>query len=140
MNQRRARSWCTRPAWWASWCTRGWTITRCHHSWWRCPSCWSLCTTGSPSKLKDDNAEREKENKTQLRKMIKTWHYVFSDKAWWRDTLFITSSLNGRGLMAGMKLKSKFFQRLSWKKGMFNSNLKMTYFSGMKNLIKSFFC
>ena len=38
--------------------------------------------------------------------------YVFTDKAWWRDTLSITSSLNIMGLMAGTTLKQKKFRYL----------------------------
>ena len=62
--------------------------------------------------------------------------YVFSDKAWWRDTTSATSSLNGRELTTGSKMKH-FFQVLGWKKWILASNLKTTYILGMKNLIKS---
>lgn len=66
--------------------------------------------------------------------------YVFSDNTWWRDTLFAKLSLNGYGLMTNSKMKRKIFLG-TWlkKKWMLSSNLKTTYISGIKNLIKPFF-
>jgi len=66
--------------------------------------------------------------------------YVFSDKAWWHDTPSVKSSLKGKRLMASNKIKCKKFSR-TWlkKRWMLDSNMKIVYILGMKNLIKPFF-